>query len=441
MKKQKYYIIQFACIFALLLAVMLQGFTKTVKMKPLNGYTSETDKVDFCFNTYYDGSYQDYLTRQAKENTGFREFFIRNYNQVCYSCFNIVTNKTIVKGYNHELFLKPYIDEITGKHLEKNYDDVAAAKSAARKNLDATLRFIDTLHKYNKDFLFVFAPSKAAVYPEKMPKIYQRQISDFSLEEYYIELFKENNIPHIDFYNYFKAIKDTVPYPLYTRYASHWAEWTIPMVADSIMRKMETFGNYKLPTLQRINQNVSSVYCYFDHELELTANLLFPCPKPAIPNPIVTLNDTLDANPPKLFVVGDSYFDQLLQSPFVKAFHQWDFWRYGKIAYSSKGYEQFPVEELIDSRIPLVEADIVMVIETAPLIYNYMYGLHHFAYDMLHNSQHYQEERIQKMMKSIQSNAEWYDAVVRQAEDLGLTVDENLRRNAIYVLENNKKYK
>ena len=45
------------------------------------------------------------------------------------------------------------------------------------------------------------------------------------------------------------------------------------------------------------------------------------------------------------------------------------------------------------------------------------------------------------MIKSIQSNAEWYDAVVRQAEERGLTVEENLRRNAVYVLENNKKHK
>lgn len=440
MKKQWHHIIQFACLFMVLLAIMLQGFTKTVKMKPLNGYTSETEKVDFCFKTYYDGSYQEYLTQQARENTGFREFFIRNYNQVCYSCFNRVTNKNIVKGYNNELFLKPYIDEITGKQLKNYYDDVEAAKAAAKTNVDATLRLIDTLHKYNKELLFIFAPSKAAVYPEKMPKEYQRQISDFSLEEYYIGLFKENGIPHIDFYNYFKAIKDTVPYPLYTRYASHWAEWTIPMVADSILRKMETLGRYKLPTIQCINPNVSSIYCYLDHELESTSNLLFPCPKPAIPNPIVALNDTLGSNPPKLFVVGDSYFNQLQQSPFINAFHQWDFWRYGIIACSSKGYEQVPVEELIDSRMPLVEADIVMIVQTAPLIYDYMYGLHYLAYDMLQNNPRYQEERIQKMIKSIQSNAEWYDAVVRQAEERGLTVEENLRRNAVYVLENNNKH-
>ena len=39
-----------------------------------------------------------------------------------------------------------------------------------------------------------------------MPQKYQEQISDFSLEEYYIELFEENDIPHIDFLSYFKDI-------------------------------------------------------------------------------------------------------------------------------------------------------------------------------------------------------------------------------------------
>ena len=137
---------------------MLQGFTKTVKLKKLNGYTDKLQAVQLNFKTYLDGSYQDYLTEYAKQHTGFREFFIRNYNQVCYSCFNCITNKNVKKGYNQELYLKMYLEEITGERLLSYYPDIETAKADARANVEATLTLIDTLRQHGSDFLFVFAP-------------------------------------------------------------------------------------------------------------------------------------------------------------------------------------------------------------------------------------------------------------------------------------------
>ena len=61
MNKQRHHIIQFVCITALLAAIVLQGFTGIVKMKPLSPYTSNivVEKQDLSFKTYLDGSYQE----------------------------------------------------------------------------------------------------------------------------------------------------------------------------------------------------------------------------------------------------------------------------------------------------------------------------------------------------------------------------------------------
>lgn len=437
--KKPHFIIQFACISALLATILLQSFTHFMKMKPLKGFDQEESaSVALTFKTYYDGSFQDYMTEHTKQHTGFREFFIRNYNQVALSCFGVVTNNTIVKGYDNEYFLKMYLDEIIGKRLEKEYGDVDKAKAVAKKNVEATKDLVDTLRQYNKMFLFVFAPTKTAVYTEKIPKEYQKQIADFSLEEYYIELFKENDIPHIDFYNYFKAIKDTVTYPLYTRFASHWAESTISFVGDSILKMMEVLGNYKLPSLCCVNLNVTTEYSDFDHEIESAMNLLFPCHKPALPYPTLSLSDTIGKDYPNLLVIGDSYFDQLMFSPFKKAFHQWDFWQYNKTAYSSY-YWRTPMIKLPDIRSTLKNADIIMVTATAPMIYNYMYGFLDSVYDLLHESDLDWEEQIQKMMNTIKSDSQWYDAIIKQAKERGISTEENLRNNAIYVIQTMKK--
>lgn len=40
------------------------------------------------------------------------------------------------------------------------------------------------------------------------------------------------------------------------------------------------------------------------------------------------------------------------------------------------------------------------------------------------------------VIQEIEGNPEWMESVKRQAEEKGLTLEENLRENAIYVLNN-----
>ena len=442
MKKQHHHIIQFACILAVLVAVMLQGFTKAVKMEPLKGFTKEEKPVALNFKTYWDGSYQDYLTEHAKQNTGFREFFIRNYNQVCYSCFNKITNKNIVKGYRQELYLKMYLDEVTGKKLEQTYHDVETAKAAARKNVESTLVLIDTLRKHGTEFLFVFAPTKPAVYPEMMPKQYQKQIAGFSLEAYYIELFKKNNIPHIDFYHHFQDLKNTFPYPLYPRTGTHWSEAVIPYVADTILKKMESLTSYKLPSIQYLDDNLTTEYSVQDGELEASMNLLFPLNKPALPRQVFTLTDTLNTDKPNLLVICDSYFTQLRISPFVKTFNHWDCWVYNRDINSSRPYyNEKHLNMIFDAAEVIEDADIVMAVFTAPMLYDYMFNFTNTAQELLQKGKMDDQEALQTIIKNIIDTPEWLEAIKKQAEELGITAEENIRRNAEYVLKKNKQKK
>lgn len=440
MNKKPHFIIQFVCISAVLAAILLQSFTHIVKMNPLKGFDKEEQPpVALSFKTYYDGSYQDYLTEHAKRNTGFREFFIRNYNQVAYSCFNKITNKNIVKGHDQELYLKMYLNEATGVTFKQHFADVDEAKAEARKNVEETLRLIDTLHQHGKAFLFVFAPTKPAVYPDKLPSYYKNHLTDFSLEEYYIQLFKENHIPHIDFYHYFQDIKDTFPYPLYPRTGTHWSEATIPYVADSVLKKLAEITGYKLPSVNYIDDNLSTDYSVQDGELEASMNLLFPLNKPAIPRPVFELTDTVGTDKPNLLVVADSYFTQLRNSTFIEAFDAWEFWVYNRDVQSSNPQHQWKqLDQLLDADEMLNNADIVMAVFTAPMYYTYMFGFPQTAQNLFQNGEISEGAKLQAVIQMIKDNEDWMKAVEKQAEERGLTVEQNLRRNAIYVLEKKK---
>lgn len=442
MPHPRYHIIQFVCIMAVLAAIVLQGFTGMVKMKPLEGVVAKEKHVDLNWETYLDGSYQDYLTEHAERHTGFREFFIRNYNQVCYSCFGKFNNTNIIEGKEGDLFTKMYLDDVTGKRVEQYYTTIDSAKMAARENVALTLRLIDTLKQHGTDFLFVFAPSKSAVYPEHIPEPYCDQLSDFSLIDYYIALFKENNIPHIDFHNYFRQIKDEFPYPLYSQYGTHWAYATIPMVSDSMLRMMETLSGKSLPSIEVTDINLTTDYFHQDRELEGQFNLLFPLSKPAIPNPQFVLTDTIGKDKPNLVVVSDSYFVAFEKTCFVEAFNSWNYLKYNDYIISSNPkYNWKRIGYLPEANDLIEDADIVMALFTAPMMYDYMFGFPEMAMRLLSKGTLCEEDKIEMMMQVISDNPQWYEAVVKQAKELGITTEENLRRNAIYTIRTREKAK
>ena len=426
------------CILTLLGLFMMsvQAHWKPIHLNPLNGYVPSTEKPELTLTSFSSGEYQSEMEHYISENFGFREFFIRLYNQYSYSFFRKINNENIVEGLDRELYLTMYLNDITGRTLWDYYPSIEDAKAAARNNVKETLRLIDTLRQYDIDFLFVFAPSKTAVYPEKMPQRYQEQMADFSLEEYYIELFKENDIPHIDFLSHFKAIKDTVAYPLYARTGTHWAEWTIPFVADSILRKIESITDYDLAEIRYVSPHISKSYSQIESELEASMNLLFPYPKPALPQPVFELSDTLTKDRPNLLVVGDSYFNQLWYSCFVDAFDHWDYWEYNKNMLSSRPRFNWRwLKEEFDAVTILQEADIVMVVSTAPMLYDYMFEFTRTAQELLEKGYFNEEEAMETVIKMIQDEPQWYESVVKQAEERNITVEESLTTNAEYWLD------
>ena len=425
----------------LLTAIVLQGFTGVVKMKPLSEFIDHVEvvKQDLSFKTYLDGSYQEYLAQSARKNTGFKEFFSRCYNQVAFTFFGKCANKNVFKGSNHELYLIANLDDITGKLLTLKYGNIENAKADAQKNVQETRTLIDTLRQHGTDFLFVFCPTKTAVYPENMPQPFKDHISDFSLAKYYIELFKENDIPHVDFYTYFNTIKDTFLYPLYARTGSHWAECTIPFVADSLLRKIEAITGYRLPAIDYIDPNLSSHYSGHDSELETHIDLLLPLCHPKMPRPVFALTDTMGKDRPNLLVVGDGYFTPLHESCFVEAFNRWDFWLYNKTSVSSRPSCNWKyINQLYNAAETLEEADIVIALFTSNYLLDYMGDFTHTALNLYEKGCADDQEVLQSIINSIKENPEWFHAIELQAKEKGITTEDNLLLNAEYVLKMNK---
>lgn len=432
--KNKAYIIQFVLLTAACVAVLVQGFTHWVPFK-LSGFVEQPEKVQLDWKTFNDGSYQDYLSAYAKQNGGFREPCIRAYNQCLYSLFKKTTNDNIVFGDNNELYLEMYLKEVTGKTLKDCYGSENYFKTRAQKDIEKTLVLIDSLKKHNTAFLYVEAPSKTWVYPEYMPQRYRDSIMPFCVQDYYTHLFEENGIPHIDFLSYFKSLKGKTEYPLYSRYGTHWAESTIPFVADSILRKIESLIGQELPHIVCLDENLQTHYSKQDGELEDLMNLLLPIKKPALPQPIMALSDTT-LRKPNILVIADSYFIQLHESVFADCFNRCDYWKYNDEIITKDMEYPGRVSQYIEAYKVIDEADLVMIVNTAPYAYNYMFGFcetAHFAF--LDRDHQRMEKLIEETIERIKSVPEWLQSVEQQAIERSVSLEEMLRMNAIYAIQ------
>lgn len=403
------------------------------KTKPLQGFTPVVEKPMLSLGGFVSGSYQNDVEQYISDHFGFRELFIRVYNQFTYTCFRKNTNDNIVFGDNGELFLKMYIDEVTGKTFKGCYNSEEFFKEEAQKNIEKTLVLIDSLKKHNTAFLFVEAPSKTWVFPEYLPQRYRDSIMPFCVQDYYTQLFEENNIPHIDFLSYFKSLKGKTEYPLFSRYGTHWSESTIPFVADSILRKIESLIGKELPHIICLDTNLQAHYSTRDGELENLMNLMFPLKKPALPQPVIALSDTI-LRKPNLLVIADSYFIQLHESCFLDAFNHCEYWKYNDEVFNKRTYLG-QVSQNIMAYKTIHEADLVMVINTAPYAYDYMFGFYETAMDAFLDRDHKRmEKRIEETIEYIKKTPEWYESIKKIAEEEHKDLDSLLRGNAIYAI-------
>ena len=86
----------------------------------------------------------------------------------------------------------------------------------------------------------------------------------------------------------------------------------------------------------------------------------------------------------------------------------------------------------------LEDADIVMAVFTAPMLYSYMFDFHHSALNLLDKGHYSEAEILELTIQRIKDDPEWMRAIEMQAQERGITIEENLHRNAIYMMENEK---
>ncbi len=343
-------------LLGLLIFLCVGTLTPLYKSKPLNGWSEEKKEPVFCADSIFASSFQKDFEAYFNDRSGFRNDFVRIRNQIHYSCFGVVVNDKIINGKDGMLFEKGYIYNALYGLYTKDYEHF---KEKSRK----FAKICDTISKLGKEVLYIAAPGKGTLYTESIPRYLLHARYNFPPQKEYLKWFDTLGVSYIDLDQFFIETKKTSPYPLYSKYGSHYNQYGVYLAADTLTKYL----NKKFPFMPRI---VLDSICedktvwQDEHDCLQNANLLFEPKRESLPRPYFHYTEPAK-EPLKCIVLGDSYLWGLINSNIHdRYFSKLQYWYYfNEVFFYGDGREKTTIDK-IDVLKEISQTDVFIVLFT-----------------------------------------------------------------------------
>lgn len=208
-----------ALFFTFITLPHLQGRVFKLSSYPLGGYERNVIFPKFDTNSFFEGIFQQNLTRYISKKIGLRSYFVRTDNQISVSVFGQTSPKTgaqVVIGKDKTLLERAYI-----KARNKKF---AFDPNNLKKSAEGLAQLQSYLHSKNKAFLLLISPSKVEILKENVPKEFLKnepkaldQLNTF--RKYLNEL----NVRYIDGPKFFDGLKSKLDFPTFSNTGTHWS--------------------------------------------------------------------------------------------------------------------------------------------------------------------------------------------------------------------------
>ncbi|MDO5341288.1 MAG: hypothetical protein Q4F69_02390 [Bacteroidia bacterium] len=428
------YIILFVIFVAVLALPALQTQFKLFELKPLNGETEPVEIVP-TFENYKSNVLQNQIDDYLKEHFGFREILIPYYNQYIWDVFNKIENNGIFLGKNNWLFFYEHLcdqfESLTYKYADSGEEMTAIFERDAK----ATYYLQEILKEYGITLFIGIAPSKNELYPEFLPENKRfKHTGGVWADAFYTKRFKELGVNCLDFNTIYKGLKDSVDYPLFYKSSSHYSMISAAYETDTLIKYMESISGLNIQNVEFDEPHAGEAR-KIDKDMEKLFNLIRPIEDAEYKYlNVKTIHDETAAKPHWL-TVGDSFFWNLINSiPHAEIFNGTPFWYYNKEVYFDPGHKDVSEVNLLEE---LLKSDIIMIYWCPINLYRLEHGFVINALISLCYEDNYLEEKKNKIVQNIKANQEWYDAVIKQAEKKGISMEQALNDNADYTMKEN----
>jgi len=416
-------------IFLLPVICFIQSKIHFFKKMELKGDITLAEAIPFSWHSWFSGDYQAAMDKHLNDNFGFRNLCVRINNQLEYSLFNKANAKDIVFGKENYLFEGSYIRAYYGT----DFIGEDRIRDRAMK-----MKFIqDTLAKLNKTLIIIFAPSKAAFYPEYIPDSCIKTKAKTNYDTYIREV-KNLGINHIDFNRYFLENKYRSRYPLYPQYGVHWSFYGTCLATDSLIRYIEYKRDIKMPHIYWNQVDVKNNYAFSDYDIADGMNLLFKFRNKKLAYPRVEFESAAGKVKPSVLVVADSHYWGMFNLGISNVFSENTFWYYNRQVYSEKEHG-FASPGQYNNKDVIKNHEVFIIMATQSTLNDMGWGFVDNLYNYFKGAQgtipHF-NEKVTAKKSYIRTDARWMEDISKKALAKHISIDSMISLDAIWVVEN-----
>lgn len=433
MKKRLY---QLLCLLTMVffLLIFVQGRWHPFAVKPLDGVTEAAPRPTVNKAGFMSGKLQEEMEQYSRENFGFRELFIRAYNQYLWDCYNQTDVQSILIGKKHYLYNTEFIEDYKGELWKRFAPDFETLESNLWREARRLKKAQDLLAERGKQLFVIMEPSKVRVYPEYLPDNVVSPAGNLTAADLYPDILDSLGVHYINFDQWFQQARDSVPYQLYPQLGTHWTNIAALHATDSILRFMEALGHITLPRLD-ISETLFDTTMVHDDDLERLLNLAWSNRK--LPNQYAKYDIISDSGAvhPSWLVVGDSYFWNIAHHiPLDQIFSHYHFWYYNSSVFFDPKHTSTGQVNLYDE---LMDTDFVTVAYCTANLYAMSNLFSAKAIVSLCKSQEEIDRKINGIKEAMRNTPEWLSSLQDKADAQGLPIQTVMQNDAEYMLYSN----
>ena len=426
----------FSLVIAALFLPMIQMVKPFVEVGPLFGSIVPTTKDSLTTESWFDGTFQENRNKYINEQFGFRNTAVRIHNQIAFSLFHKAKANGVIIGKEDYLYEIKYINAFRG------------AEEVSQSKVDSNLVMLNALqHKLNEkgiELVVVLNPGKASFYPEYIPDEFP-VVSNRSYYSEYQKGLKAQGIQHIDFGKWFREMKGKTPAPLFPKTGIHWSQYGATLAADSLVNYcMKLFGK-KMNEFawDKKNLQLQTTMESVDEDIGLGMNLYWPIEVLPMAYPRVGVNMKYSVDfgntgiQPKVAVISDSYFFNLIQLPWApEIFSELNFYFYNKQLHKRPQGTMTNTDPLSQMK-EIEKSNVVFVMATECNMDKLGWGFISSAYKYFVLGENIDsfEARVQKFKNNILSDEAWIKAIDEKAKQNKVSLDTMIMRDARYMAE------
>lgn len=432
--------ILFVFLFLLLWFPMFQEFTKQFKEVELTGAFTKPEKPTFNLQEIKSLAFQKKWEDYENSNFGFRGLFVKLRNSINNVLFGDLSVADNIEGKDGFIFSLGSVESTLGiNHLKKEKIDSTIDK----------IKFLkEGIEKHGGQLLVVIAPSKETIMPDFLPYRYKGKQKKPTNYTNFIEGYKKAGIEVIDFCPYFKKLRDTCKYDLFTKTGFHWSMYGAAFAQDSLVHYIEKHTVKPIPTYKKTGIEIDSKARDSDNDFENSLNLFFSVGQSQYAYPKFKIISSRAKNyRPKVIVIADSYFWQLKNQKMLGKVFSEDskFWFYfATTSYSMGDGKPVPLEKTQTLMKELESADYVILFSNISTLPTFPYGVTDFYF----KGGKIKTELTNSLSSIIKSKTTWVDSLTQQAkikntlvdDEIGLEVDQilNTKKSIQLKAANNK---